>query len=191
MVPHDPAPPLKHSQCFQKFWLGVLWPFTSFSLSGSPLSRVEWANGGEWIFQKEHWFRSHWTWLSEGSTSLAENLLCFIQLFFGCAASSLPQGLFSSCGEWRRLFVVLNRLLIAVASPVTGHGLWGPRASGVAAPGCWNTGSIVVAHGLGCAKACGIFLDQGSNLCLLHWLPSHQGTPTSLSFKIRIPLPLL
>ena len=26
-----------------------------------------------------------------------------------------------------------------------------------------------VAHGLRCPMACGIFLDQGSNLCLLHW----------------------
>ena len=39
-----------------------------------------------------------------------------------------------------------------------------------------------MAHGLGCFKAYGIFLDQGSNLCLLHWqadsLPlSHQGNP--------------
>ena len=32
-----------------------------------------------------------------------------------------------------------------------------------------STGSIVEAHGLSCSVACGIFLDQGSNLCLLHW----------------------
>ena len=29
--------------------------------------------------------------------------------------------------------------------------------------------SVVVAHGLSCSAACGIFLDQGSNPCLLHW----------------------
>ena len=29
--------------------------------------------------------------------------------------------------------------------------------------------SAVVAPGLGCSKACGIFPDQGSNLCFLHW----------------------
>ena len=29
--------------------------------------------------------------------------------------------------------------------------------------------SVVVAHGLSCSVACGIFLDQGSNLCPLHW----------------------
>ena len=43
-------------------------------------------------------------------------------------------------------------------------------------------GSGVVVHGLSCSKMCGIFPDQGSNLCLLHWqvdsLPlSHQGRP--------------
>ena len=37
-------------------------------------------------------------------------------------------------------------------------------------------------HGLSCSEMCGIFPDQGSNLCLLHWqadsLPlSHQGCP--------------
>ena len=72
----------------------------------------------------------------------------------------------------------------------------GARASLVSAPRLWNTSSVVVAHGLGCSEACGIFLDQGSDLSLLHWqedfsLPSHQGSSPSLSFKIRIPLPLL
>ena len=37
-----------------------------------------------------------------------------------------------------------------------------------AAPGFWNTGSVVVAHGLSCFSACGIFPDQGLTLCLLH-----------------------
>ena len=45
-----------------------------------------------------------------------------------------------------------------------------------------RTGSVVVAHGLSCSMAYGIFLDQESNLCLLHWqvfslLLSHQGSP--------------
>ena len=30
---------------------------------------------------------------------------------------------FSSCGEWGLLFIAVNRLLIAVASPVAEHGL--------------------------------------------------------------------
>ena len=44
-------------------------------------------------------------------------------------------------------------------------------------------GSAVVAHGLSCSKACGIFPDQGLNLCPLHWQVAshplyHQGSPT-------------
>ena len=30
-------------------------------------------------------------------------------------------------------------------------------------------GSVVVAHGLSCSTTCGIFPDQGSNPCPLHW----------------------
>ena len=35
--------------------------------------------------------------------------------------------------------------------------------------GSRHTGSVVVAHGLTCSVTCGIFLDQGSNPCPLHW----------------------
>ena len=45
-----------------------------------------------------------------------------------------------------------------------------------------------MAHGLSCSKVCGIFLDQVSNLSLLHWqvdcLPlSYQGSPIISIFK--------
>ena len=32
-----------------------------------------------------------------------------------------------------------------------------------------DVGSVVVAHGLSCSEACGIFPDQGLNPCALHW----------------------
>ena len=51
----------------------------------------------------------------------------------------------------------------------------------------WSTasrraGSVIVAHGPSCSTACGIFPDQGSNPCPLHWQadsqpPRHQGSP--------------
>ena len=51
----------------------------------------------------------------------------------------------------------------------------------------WSTGfrcagSVIVAHGPSCSAACGIFPDQGSNPCLLHWQADsqplrHQGSP--------------
>ena len=64
---------------------------------------------------------------------------------------------FSSCGEWRLLFVAVRWLLIAVASFC--YGAWALNSS---AP-------VVVARGLSCSVACGIFPDQGSNPCPLHW----------------------
>ena len=52
----------------------------------------------------------------------------------------------------------------------------------VAALRLQSTGLIVVIHGLSCSVACQIFLDQGLNLCLLHWQAdslslSHQENP--------------
>ena len=48
--------------------------------------------------------------------------------------------------------------------------------------GSRRAGSVVVAHGPSCSAACGIFPDQGSNLCPLHWQADsqprrHQGSP--------------
>ena len=45
-----------------------------------------------------------------------------------------------------------------------------------------RAGSVVVAHRPSCSVACGIFPDQGSNPCLLHWQADsqplrHQGSP--------------
>ena len=37
-----------------------------------------------------------------------------------------------------------------------------------------RAGSVVVAHGPSCSAACGIFPDQGSNPCPLHWQADSQ-----------------
>ena len=47
--------------------------------------------------------------------------------------------------------------------------------------GSRRAGSVTVAHGPSCSAACGIFPDQGSNPCPLHWQadsqpPRHQGS---------------
>ena len=79
---------------------------------------------------------------------------------------------FSTCGEWGPLF-------IAVHGPLT------IAASLVGSTGFRCAGSVVVAHGPSCSAACGIFPDQSSNPCPLHWqaysqpLP-HQGSPGPL-----------
>ena len=48
--------------------------------------------------------------------------------------------------------------------------------------GSRRAGSAIVAHGPSCSAACGIFPDQGSNQCPLHWQADsqplrHQGSP--------------
>ncbi|KAJ8797064.1 hypothetical protein J1605_001874 [Eschrichtius robustus] len=55
--------------------------------------------------------------------------------------------------------------------------------------GSRRAGSVIVAHGSSCSVACGIFPDQGSNPCPLHWQADsqplrHQGSPCmSLEMK--------
>ena len=108
------------------------------------------------------------------SSILKNNFIYFLAVLgLHCCALA-----FFSCGECGLLFV-------AVASRRSGslvaeHGLQGAGFA-VAAAGLLSTGSVVVAHGLCCSKVCGIFPDQGSNPCLLHWqadsLPlSYQGS---------------
>ena len=51
--------------------------------------------------------------------------------------------------------------------------------------GSSRAGSVVVAHRPSCSAACGIFPDQGSNPCPLHWQADsqplrHQGSPRVL-----------
>ena len=76
---------------------------------------------------------------------------------------------------------VVCRLLMAGASCCRAQAL-GAWASVASAPGLYSTGSVAVTYRLRCSAACGIFLDQGSNLSLWHWqvdsLPlSQQGSP--------------
>ena len=76
---------------------------------------------------------------------------------------------FSSCGKWGLL----------------PSGAWASHWVGLScyrARALRRVGSVAVAHGLSCPVACGVFPDQGSNQCSLHWqensLPlGHQGSP--------------
>ena len=84
------------------------------------------------------------------------------------------------------------RFLIAVASLVVELGLQGTRASVVVTCGLSTCMSQPLEHRFSsrgtqasCSAACGVFLSQGLNPCLLHWqadaLPlSHWGSPPLL-----------
>ena len=84
------------------------------------------------------------------------------------------------------VFVSVQGLSLVVASG--GHssswcaGLSLSRPLLLWSTGSRHAGSVVVAHGLSCSAACGIFPDQGSNPCPLHWQADsqplhHQGSP--------------
>ena len=77
--------------------------------------------------------------------------------------------------------VAVCRLLIAVASSCRTQAL-GHAGFSIYRFGVLEHSLVVVAHRLRCSAARGIFLDNGLNMCLLHWqvdsLPlSHQGSP--------------
>ena len=97
---------------------------------------------------------------------------------------------------WLRwVFVSVRGLSPAVAS--RGHsslrcaGLSLSRPLLLRSTGSRRAGSVVVAHGLSCSVACGIFPDQGSNPCPLHWQADsqplrHQGNPAALFIVAKI-----
>ena len=99
----------------------------------------------------------------------------FIYLFLAVLGLRFCVRAFSSCGKRGPLF-------IAVRGPLT------ITASLVGSTGSRRAGSVAVAHGPSCSVACGIFSDQGSNPCPLHWQADpqplcHQGSP-ALIFQL-------
>ena len=57
--------------------------------------------------------------------------------------------------------------------------------------GSRRAGSVIAAHGPSCSAACGIFPDQGLNLCPLHWQADsqplcYQGSPTLAGLTWRM-----
>ena len=90
------------------------------------------------------------------------------------------------------VFVSVRGLSLVAASG--GHsssrcaGLSLLRPLSLRSTGSRRAGSVIVAHGPSCSTACGIFPDQGSNPCPLHWQADseplhHQGSPPNTFLK--------
>ena len=99
---------------------------------------------------------------------------------------------FSSCHEQGLLFAATCGLLIVVASLVGRAGAAGTRASVAASHRLRSYGALALEHGLRYSVACGIFLDQGLNLCPLNWQADSfplccQGSPTR-NFNMKLEL---
>ena len=82
------------------------------------------------------------------------------------------------------VFVSVRGLSLVAAS----GGLSLSRPLPLRSTGSRRAGSVVVAHGLSCSAACGIFPDQGLNRCPLHWQADsqplrHQGSPRFCIFN--------
>ena len=78
------------------------------------------------------------------------------------------------------------------SSRCAGLSLWRPLL--LQSTGSRRAGSVVVAHGSRCSAACGIFPDQGSNPCPLHWQADsqplhHQGSPTPAFYFMEYSFP--
>ena len=99
----------------------------------------------------------------------------FLILFMAVLGLRFCARAFSSCGKRGPLFIAVRGSLTIAASLVAEHRLQ------------TRAGSVIVAHGPSCSAACGIFPDQGSTPCALHWQADsqplcHQGSP---SFNIN------
>ena len=132
-------------------------------------------------------------WLSSSSWVSFDNLcffcfvlffvlFCFVflkYLFRAVLGLRFCARAFSSCGKQGPLFIAVCGPLTIVTSFVAEHRLPTRRLSSVA-------------HGPSCSAACGIFPDQGSNPCPLHWQADsqplhHQGSPITCVFLASCP----
>ena len=130
------------------------------------------ASNEHWKEQKQKLFgcSSFSTWHGNGEWLFFLNkFIYFIYLFLAVLGLCCCVWTFSSCGERGLLFFAVHGLLIAVTSLCCRARALGARASVVVACGLQSAGSVVVEHGLSCSAARGIFPDQGSNPCPLHW----------------------
>ena len=100
------------------------------------------------------------------------------------------------CFKWLCwVFISVRGLSLVVAS--VGHS--SSRCTGLSllrplllrSTGSRRAGSVIVAHGPSHSAACGIFPDQGSNPCPLHWQADsqplrHQGSPCTIFYVLCV-----
>ena len=134
----------------------------------------------------------HFTWIQKGMDTSGcawkEEVFFWFYLTFFFFFKGIPLFLFFIYFWLCWVFVSVRELsLVAVSG---GHS--SSRCAGLSLSRpllLWSTGSrrassVIVAHGPSCSAACGIFPDQGSNPCPLHWQADsqplrHQGSPLS------------
>ena len=136
-------------------WVGTLWDLFSSISSQACCSSVRPRHPFFFFFGQNMW-------------SLSDHRVEILDFFFFFLAA-LGLHCCSSCGERGS-----TPRCDALAShwggfPCCGARALSVRASVVVPRGLQSAGSVAVAHGPSCSAAFGIFPDQGSNPCPLHW----------------------
>ena len=136
--------------------LHIRWPkYWSFSFTISPSNeysglisfRIDWLD----LLAVQGTLKSLLQYHSSKASILRCSALFLLFLFIFVPVAAHGLSLVVARGGYS--LAVVSRLLVAVASRCGSRG----------------TGSVDVARGLSCPAACGIFLDQRSNTCPLHW----------------------
>ena len=122
-----------------------------------------------------------------GTIYFFKKINLFIYLFLAALGIRCCAQALSSCSEQGPLFIAV-RGPTAVASPAAEHGL---QAHGLSSCGSQAPERRLssVEHGPRCSAACGIFPDQGTNPCPLHWQVDsqplrHQGSPDTIFLMV-------
>lgn len=109
------------------------------------------------------------------SLSLSKKWFIYLFIWFDCAGSSLQcegflwlrqWGATPRCGTWTHCggFSCYRAQVLGSWASESQH-----MGSVVTSLRLWSAGSVIVARGLTCPTACGIFPNQGLDLCPLQW----------------------
>ena len=151
------------------------------------------------ICWKDYSFPSEWSW---HTWKLIDHVwvyfsrFYFIDLFVLLQVPHNPFFFFKDLLiDWLLCWVFVSVLGLSLAAASGGHP--SSRCAGLSlswplllrSTGSRRAGSVVVAHRPSCSTACGIFPDQGSNPCPLHWQADsqplgHQGSPHTILITV-------
>ena len=124
-------------------------------------------------------------------------VLIYLFVFFGCVGSLLLHTGFLELWRAGATLCCSERVFHCGGFSRCGARALGTRASVVVARGLSSCGFPALehrlsscVHGLSCSAACGIFPDQGSNPCPLHWQVDfqplcHKGSPDHMVFILQ------
>ena len=114
---------------------------------------ILWMMQYRFILGTKNWAKASSTWINISATLACCYFFIYFYFWLPWALAARRLSLVAESGGFSSL-------------RCTGFSLW--LLVLLRSTGSRHAGSVVVAHGLSCSVACGIFPDRGSNLCPLH-----------------------